>query len=432
MAISRISSVPFYETGAVGDLEYREIVSQLIDVSDEDGHMLSVLEYLGQVKPTENKQFFNYTNTWLYDTVTVTGTPTVTTAGVAVTVDDGTKLRKGSVMQTADRTLLYVESVAANVATCKTLTGTKALTNAQVLSIPTNATGEGSSNGNMKQRDMVKRSNQTQIFENGLDVTDLLLAGKTEVEMRNGQMHYFYKLQDDAFRKHRMDIANNHLVGQFGETTDEDGNAVYFSRGLDNYILDYNGVSIESAAVGTVTKADFASYNRALDLARSPKSGMFVVGGDLNVFIDNLFDTELSAGAVDRGQFGKGSNASKAVDLGIKEFTVYGRTFEKAVLPQLDHINVTAITGFEYPDLGYFLPKGQIKGEGGKMLDRICGRYLKFADDKYINGRFHEKELGGLATVPTSRENVLEFRYTSHEAIEVNGTEHLGRFKVQR
>lgn len=432
MAITRLSSVPFYETPAVGDLEYREIMNQLIDVSDEDNHMLSVLEYLGNIKATENREFFNYTNSWLYDTVTVTGTPTVDTTGVAVTVDDGTKLRKGSVMETADHTLIYVESVAANVATCKVLSGTKALTNNEVLSIPTNATGEGSSNGNMKERPMVKRSNQTQIFENGKDVTDLLLAAKTEIQFANGQMHYFYKLQDDAFRKHRMDIANNHLVGHYGETTDEDGNAVYFARGLDRYILDYNGVSMESAAVNTVTKADFFAYTRGLDLARSPKDGMFLTGGNLNGFIDDLFDVELSAGSVDRGQFGEGSNGEKMVDLGIAKFKVYGRKFEKAVLPQLDHINVTAIAGFEYPDLGYWIPKGQIKGEGGGMVDRICGRYLKFADDKYINGRFLEKELGGLATPATSRENILEFRYTSHEAIEVNGTEHLGRFKIQR
>jgi hypothetical protein len=101
-------------------------------------------------------------------------------------------------------------------------------------------------------------------------------------------------------------------------------------------------------------------------------------------------------------------------------------------LKQFDHVNVTAPTGFQYPDLAYFIPKGQVKGENGKMVDRICSRYLEFADKQYINGRFHEKLLGGLAPVPTSRDNTLEVRYTSYEGLEVNGTEHFGRLKVQR
>lgn len=431
----RISTVPFYETPAVGDLEAREILSSLVDVADEDTHMLSILEYLGQVKPTVNKQFFNYTNTFLYDTITVSGTPTVAEAGTTVTFDDTTKIRKGSVLMANDRRLMYVVSITnATDAVVKTYagSGTKALTNGQVLAIPTNGTGEGSSNGDMNERPIVKRSNQTQIFENGIQVTDLLLAGRTELTLQDGSQYYYYKIQDDAFRKHRIDIANNHLVGQFGSTTDEDGNTVFFSRGLDNYIVDLGGVSLQSAAVGTVTKADFATYNRALDLARSPKDGMFLVGGDLNVFIDDLFDTELSAGSVDRGKFGEGSDQAKMVDMGIGAFKVYGRRFEKMVLPQLDHVNVTAITGFEYPDLGYFIPKGQIAGEGGQMVDRICGRYLEFASDEYINGRFHEKVFGGLAPNTTSAENILAVRYTSHESIEINGPEHFGRFKVQR
>ena len=429
-----ISSVPFYETPAVGDLETREILDQLIDVADEESNMLSILEYLGNMKGTANKQFFSYTNTFLYDTVAVSGTPTVTTSGVTVNVAaaDGLKLRLGSVCMTANGVLLFVTAISTDAITMKTLSGSEALTNGQVLTVPTNATGEGSSNGNSSPKTIVKRSNQTQIFENGLEVSDLLMAGRTEVKFENGEQHYFYKLQDDAFKTHRIDIANNHLVGQFGDSTDANGNVVYFSRGLDNSIIDLGGVSQTTAAVGALTKADFATFSRTLDKARSPKDGMLLTGGDFNVLIDDLFDTELAAGAIDYGSYGVGSNAAKAVDLGINNFKVYGRNFEKSVLKQLDHVNVTAATGFQYPDLAYFIPKGQVKGESGAMVDRICGRYLEFASDEYINGRFHEKFLGGLAPTPTSRENLLEIRYTSHEAIELNGTEHFGRLKIQR
>lgn len=430
----QLSSVPFYETPEAGDLETREILNQLVDIADENANMLTVLEYLGNIKPTQNKEFFNYTNSFLYSTVQTNGAvASITTAGVTVTFDSTAELRKGSVLMKSDGTLLFVTAVlSATTATVKGIAGTESVADNEVLSIPTNAVGEGSSNGDMKERPIVKRSNQTQIFENGITVSDLLLAGRTELELADGNQYYFYKIQDDAFKKHRIDIANNHLVGQYGSSTDVDGNQVLFSRGLDNSIIDLGGISQETAGVGALTKADFATWTRALDLARSPKNGTFVVGGDANVFIDNLFDTELTNGGVDRGSFGAGSNSAKAVDLGIKTFSVYGRTFKKAVLPQLDHVNVTAVSGFQYPDLMYWIPDGQTKSESGAMVDRICGRYLEFASDEYINGRFHEKMLGGLAPIPTSAENTLTVRYTSHEGLEVNGTEHFGRFKIQR
>lgn len=432
-----ISAIPFYETPAVGDLETREILSELVDVAKEEANMLTMLEYTGNMVGTQNKLFHNYTNTFLYDTLTIAaaGGATVTEAGVNVTVvtGQGARVRKGSILMDSERRTFYVSAVSGDTVTVKTLagSGSTAIANDEVLAIPTNGVGEGSSNGDMAERPIIKRSNQVQIFENGIEVTDLLQAGRTEITLRDGSNYYFYKIQGDAYLKHKTDIANNHLVGQFGSTTDVDGNTVFLSRGLDNSIIDLGGVSLETAAVGTLTKADFATWNRALDLARSPKRGALVVGGDINVLIDDLFDTILADGAVDYGMWGQGSNTAKAADLGIQNFKIYGRTFEKMVLPQLDHVNVTAITGFEYPDIAYFIPAGTTKGENGGVVPYLRGRYLENGTN-YVNGRFHEKLLGGWAPVPTSKENILQARYTSYEAIEPNGTEHMGRFKIQR
>lgn len=437
-----ISTVPFYGTGASGsegDLETREILSTLVDVADEEANMLTMLEYMGAIEGTDNKQFFSFTNTFLYDSVTVAaaGGATASEAGAAITLvtGQGTRVRKGSLLMDAAKNIFYVSAISGDAVTVKTLAGDGniAIANDAVLAVPSNAVGEGSSNGNMKERPLTRRSNQIQIFENGDSVSDLYMAGKTVLTLPDGSQYYFFKWQNDVFKKHRTDIANNHLVGKFGQTTDADGNVVYLARGLDRSITDLGGVSLQTAAADTLTKADFATWNRALDLARSPKKGMLAVGGDINVFIDDLFDTVLADGAVDYGMWGSGSNAAKAAELGIKNFTVYGRTFEKAVLPQMDHKFVTAISGFEYPDVAYFLPEGSVKGEGGDSAPYVRGRYLNFADGSYINGRFHEKMFGGLAPQgATAADNTLNVRYTSYEAFEANGTEHMGRFKIQR
>lgn len=436
-----ISTIPFYEDGAASDIEWREIREQLVDVVEEEAHMLSVLEYMGAVLPTKNKHFYSYKNNFQYKTVTVNdATPPLidnTAAGVDVTFDSTTHLRKGSVLMTSTRQYLYVVSVtSATVAKVKRLDGDSnyQTTDNEALSVPTNAVGEGSSNGDMDHIDPVLVENQIQIFENGTSASDLQMAGKTVIKFRNGKQYYFYKIMDEAFQKHRMDIANNHLTGTFDQTTDVDGNVVYFSRGLDKW-AESEGVDHNVDVAGTIDKDDFSKFNRALDLVRSPKSGALVCGGDINNDIDDLFDTQLASGGVDRGVFGKGSNSRKAVDLGVKTFTVYGRTFDKISLPQMDHPAVTAVQAAsaalgrsEFPVLAYFLPAGKIKGTDGTMVPRIAGRYLEFADEQYINGRFHQKLTGGLAPQgATDNDNKLNCRYTSWEALDINGAAQIGR-----
>ena len=52
-----ISTIPFYDANTSGDFDYQEILGQLIDVVEEDANMLSILEYMDAIKPTENKEF---------------------------------------------------------------------------------------------------------------------------------------------------------------------------------------------------------------------------------------------------------------------------------------------------------------------------------------------------------------------------------------
>ena len=430
-----ISTIPFYDANTSGDFDYQEILGQLIDVVEEDANMLSILEYMDAIKPTENKEFWSYQNDFLYQTVTVAaaGGATVTSSGVAVTMvtGDGTKLRKGSVLMDAARNLFYTVSISGDAITLKPVSGVStAIANDAVLSVPTNAVGEGKSNGDMLAIDPIRRSNQVQIFENGIQVSDLNMAGKTVVTLADGSQYYFYKLQDDAYRKHRIDVANNHLVGEYGEETDVDGATVLFSKGLDKWIEDYGVDDVTAAGVNSIDKNDFHDFNRKLDLVRSPNSGALVCGGEINNKIDDLFDTELSSGGVDRGVFGTGSNSRKAIDLGVNTFKVYGRTFDKIKLSQMDHPNVTAVSTFEFPDIAYFIPKGSIKTQSGGAVPRLCGRYLKFAEG--INGRFHEKITGGLAPNPTSNDNFLSVRYTSWEGLDVNGADQFGRLILQQ
>ena len=68
MANLRLSTIPFYTDG----LDKREILSKYIDVNDEFTGIIELLEMLGQFTPTDNKEFFNYTQDKVFQSATVT------------------------------------------------------------------------------------------------------------------------------------------------------------------------------------------------------------------------------------------------------------------------------------------------------------------------------------------------------------------------
>ena len=68
MANLRLSTIPFYT-----DVEKREILSKYIDVHDEFTGIIDLLEMMGQFTPTDNKEFFNYTQDKTFQSATVTG-----------------------------------------------------------------------------------------------------------------------------------------------------------------------------------------------------------------------------------------------------------------------------------------------------------------------------------------------------------------------
>ena len=427
-----LSTIPFYEDGNAGDLEKREILSQLLDIRDEQGSIIDILQYTDRYKPTDNKEFFSFTNDWLYNTATIAEASGTVSAGGTTTLSlaSAANVRAGEVLLTKDGKIAYVRSKSNNDIVIQAV---DAITwaSGEVVSFPTNAIAEGQAGSEMPISQLQKRSNQLQHFETFTSASDLGLGSRIEVTI-GGQDYYFYKQQHDAYLKHRADIGYAFVVGKKSSGTDANGNTVYLTRGIDNYIVDYGGITQTATNTATnsfrIDKADFRTFNRSLDQNKAPMEGFFWTGGEMGASIDDLFDSELAAGGVVYSAFGIGNPKAKAVDLGVKTFNVYGRTFHKSNLPALDHVKVTAAADYIYPDLGYFIPADKIKVEGGGMADRIAGRYLNLPLG--LNGRYHEILTGGLAPVPTKREAVLEVTYKSWEGLEIVGTEHFGRLRL--
>jgi hypothetical protein len=423
-----LSTVPYY----TNDLETREILKTEIDFADEEGTILDILEMTGRYKSSKNKEFFNYTNTLSYEKAIVEaaggGTITAAATGVITFTAGSTKPRVTEIMMTSTGALGLVQAVSGNAVTIYAIDEI-VLAATDEVTFPSNAKAEGTGAEFMRIAGMTKRSNQLQFFNTKTGTSDLALGSRVEVNW-DGKDYYFQKQQHDAFIKHRADVAYAFITGKKATAANAAGDDVFLTRGLNSYVVDYGGIDYTAANAAAnahnIDLVDFRVNSRALDQVRAPKEYWLWAGGDFNASVDDLFVEELSGGAINYNSFGKGDAKKKAIDLGVQSFTKYGRSYHKTQLPAFDHPNVTVDAG--YPSFGYFIPTNKVKGTGGESLDRICGRYLDMP--KSIDGRYREKELGGLAATPTDERDVLEYVYTSIEGLEIIGVEHFAKITL--
>jgi hypothetical protein len=442
-----ISSAAYFNSGAVGDMEFRNILKGVVDVTDEAGTFMDVLELSGRFVPTTDQTFFSYTNDWLFSTLTVaaaggasiaagaTGTVTVTSATAAA------KLKRGDILEApatgVQMMVVSVSGAALTVATPDDAGGATAFANDAVLTVAFNVIPEGGSSGDEPEIDLVKRTNQINIIESSTSVSDLRAAAKTVVDFGDGEEGVIYKDQHDVYTKHKGKEGFNFLMSKHRNYAAVDSGFAKdakTTRGLNSYIQDYGGITHTASNAGSTgfsgagfDDVDVFNFSRKLDKARAPKEGMLMCGGDFGASFDKIYSAQVNA-SVDFSMFGEGDAKKRILDLGVGGVHLYDRTYVKMASPTMDHQYVTSTTGSLYAKTAFFIPSGKIKA-GGSMVDRMRGRYLELG--QYANGRLKEKVLGGLAPGgATERANKVEWAYTSWVAPEINGTQHFGRFQA--
>jgi len=431
MANLRLSTIPFYT-----DVEKREILSKYIDVHDEFTGIIDLLEMMGQFTPTDNKEFFNYTQDKVFQSATVTGSGGISslaaagTATLTLTSGHGVRAKVGDFVVGPDGAVGFVQAISTDALTIQNPNATAlTIANNAVVTFPTSGVAEGSNSVEMAIAGTTKRSNQLQYFETYTESTDIALGSKIELEF-NGVNHYMMVQSHLAFMKHRAKIGNAFLMGKKVSAVDAASGAVPMTRGLNSYVDDF-GVTTTSATNSApvhLAKTDWRTFSRALDAAKSPDEGLLLAGGDISASIDDVFDGLLASGGVKYDAFGKGSSKAKAVDMGVQSFTIYDRTYHKSKLSAFENTGTTSAAGSQYPDTAYFVPSGQVGTLDGSSVPRIQGRYLNLPNG--LSGRYMEIETGGLAETPTDRTAVLGYTHRSYEGLDITGPEHFGKIKL--
>lgn len=418
-------------------LDKREILSQVLDVQNEDPSFLDVMEGMRRSIPTSSAVFHNYVNEPIYEKLTLaSGT--------------NAKLRAGDiVVNTANNEQYYVKNPAdlnagANVVQLSGTAASIAL-NGEVVVI-SNAHGEGSGAPAGLRYGLKKYSNKAQIFKNSYKLTDIELTNKISVQF-NGQEYYMYAAQHQALMKFRLDIAYAMIFGKgnastfssFGDdatatssidystavtqVTDADGNAIQFTKGLVEWCkdgLDFTGSAGDTNDyVGDATLADFGSIVTQMDKVRAPYEYMLFTGTGAKIGLDNLIKGLGSSGISSVRVNVDGTSA----DFGMEQFSLYGRKFITKAFPMFSHVGGENALA-NATDTVLFVPNDRIKTHAGSgMVDRMRVRYLEGPN---TNLAYKEWMLGGLAPTPTDGRSVLECVYESAQGLEVLGTEHFG------
>ena len=424
-------------------LDKREILSQVLDVQNEDPSFLDVMEGMRRSVPTSSAIFHNYVNEPVYEKLTLTGTA----AGDNLT---NAKIRKGDVIvDVANNTMWFVKNNASlegsNIVKLGG-SGTSIADGATVVVI-SNAHGEGSGAPAGLKYGLKKYSNKVQIFKNSYQLTDVELTNKISVQF-NGQEYYMYAAQHNALMKFRNDIAYALLfgkgnastfsgfgndftsattAGQIGGTAvtqvvDADGNPIQFTKGLVEWCkdgLDFAGSAGDLNTMGTAGLADFAEFVKVMDKTRAPYEYMLFAGTGAKIQLDNLFKNLGSSGVTSV----RLNVAGTAVDFGMEQVKLYGRNFIMKAFPQFSHVAGEAAIA-NASETVLFVPNDKIKVHAGSgTVDRMRVRYLEGPN---TNLAYKEWMLGGLAPTPTDGRSVLECVYESAQGLEVLGVEHFG------
>lgn len=429
-------------------IDKREILNRVLNVTNEDLSVVEMLELMGRSEVTSQVEYHNLVNEELSTNIMVTAVDTSTYSTsrplVTVSASDFALVRPGELLLTANGQVGYLKAKASyGSVTLASNQFELVSVNGKALGIVvggklaafSNAAGEGSSAPLNRRYGMVRETNQIQIFKESFKTTDISIGSETEFTY-NGQPYYFRYEQAMVYNKFMQAVSMGLFFGRqstdtFNDSigastiTDTDGNIVSMTKSLNEYCE--GGIQLPVSGISTQT---YAQLSRALQKARCPQEYMILMGMEQSIAHDNMLNALTQAEAI--SPYARFMIDGREVDLGVDRFKIYGRTFTKKMLRNIDHQNLINFTGSAgYQNRAWFLPMDKIKTADGEMLDRFMLRYQKLPIASQANattdsvGKYREVRLGGLADgVATNSESTLQIVMEARLGLHMLGVQH--------
>lgn len=431
-------------------MDQRVFLNQVLNTTSEDAGIVDIFETTGRMVQTDQPTYSHKTNDYIFRAGTISAVDATLNGDtdenlqITLTTDEELPIvgeiamlqnkQQGRVISVNTSTrVVVIEPDSADAADA--LGGVSpAPASGQKVTFISGAYGEGSDDPESKRPSFKDSKNQIQIFKTAREITDLQKVSTIEFPY-NGKNFILYKMQHDALLEHRAKIAFQFLVGKKATTTDADGKTVYRTQGLRQYILNGDGEvmttgGVNSPLAGTIALTDFKTMSRSLDKRGAGKEYWLWSGGDIDADMDDVFmaNNVFANGGIDFNSWGSTNPKEKAIELGVRSFTLYGRTYHKKKIAAYDHPEVFAPSaGFNFGSEAYLIPAGKTKVDAsGNMVDSIRVRYM--SNDGSDFGKWNEVLTGKLAPTPTNTKSVLHVSYQSIMGLEVLGVRQFAAF----
>jgi hypothetical protein len=286
---------------------------------------------------------------------------------------------------------------------------------------------------------LTKYYNQTQIFREVDEITDVQKVSKIEVQV-GGDYHILPYQHIQKVIKMNGDISVQMLAGTQSTTLYSDSNPfladpssglpIQTTGGLDWYVNTY-GIVDEAAVLGTF---GFTEIDDMIDnfIANKAPLDMIVFMGSRAYRIISKFLKGLGSAAVESRKL---SVDGKTFDFNVESLAYGGYTFDFVHIPIFDHPQLFSAT--LSPDISgslYLVPKDQVETVDSGRSPRLQIRYQEspfgIGKNGSNNGVMAEWRTGALAEVPTSSVAQLHTDWYTSQGLECIAVKHFQKYRI--
>jgi len=435
---------------AIDFLDQREIDPSIYDQS-RDRAFTDIFKIVDRRKATSMPTYHNFVNNDVYEVGTVSAVTSTGLAQIQFTINTAATFpRVGDLIKSSNTNNVgkqaRVQAVTFGSGTA-TLTVRSVGGNAEpfyatvadTISFGSDAFAEKSDAPTNRRYSLTKYYNQTQIFREVDEITDIQKVSKIEVEV-GGDYHILPYQHIQKVIKMNGDISVQMLAGTQSTTLFADSNPfladpvsglpIQTTGGLDWYVTTY-GISDSAAVLGTF---GFTELDEIIDnfIANKAPLDHFVFMGSRSYRILSKFLKQLGSSSVDSRRL---SVDGKTFDWNVEQLQYGGYTFDFIHIPIFDHPQLFSST--LSPDINgslYFVPKDQVETVDSGRAPLIQIRYQEspfgIGRNGSNNGVMAEWRTGALAEVPTSSVAQLHTDWYSAQGLECIAVKHFQKYRV--
>jgi len=435
---------------AIDFLDQREIDPQLYDQS-RDRAFTDIMKLVNRRKPTSMHNYHNFVNNDAYEVAEISAVTSTGLAQIQFTINTATTFpRRGDLVKTSNVNNVGKQGIVYGTptygsGTCtlvvRSLGGNSAPIYAEIgdeVTFSSNAFAEKSDAPTNRRYGVTKYYNQTQIFREVDEISDVQKVARIEVEV-NGEYSILPYQHIQKVIKLNGDISVQMIAGvqsttSFGDTNPfladaVSGLPIQTTGGLDWYVTTY-GISDAAAVLGTF---GFTELNQIVDnwiANKAPNDQMGFMTSKVKGYLDRFFKNLGSSGVTSVRMVIDG----KTMDFDVDHISYRGFEMDFIHLPILDHPQLFSET--LTPDIAgsiYWVPKDQVETVDGGRAPRMQIRYTPspfMGANGSSDGVMKEWRTGALAEVPTSSVAQLHTDWYTEQGLECIAVKHFQKFRV--